>query len=196
MKLELMKGETLPIDFPTESVVLSILEYKKKNEFTHLVINFRTIVRNFLQALTPGEVKNKNKIRLNILKSGEYKVSLYNMFVKNLDVFESILNDNRQEKEMRFLTTFKKTKECSFESWLKLVDDLKPHMQKNGLKLIVATETEDGTRIYDIAEAETMEGVEAFMSDPEVIRMRQEAGVDTDSQEVINAVSEYHIFQN
>ncbi len=42
----------------------------------------------------------------------------------------------------------------------------------------------------------TMEGVEAFMSDPEVIRMRQEAGVDTDSQEVVSAVSEYHIFQN
>ena len=106
------------------------------------------------------------------------------------------LIENRKGKEMRFLTTFKKTKECSFESWLKLVDDLQPHMQKNGLKLIVATETEDGTRIYDIAEAETMEGVEAFLSDPEVIRMRQEAGVDTDSQEVINAVSEYHIFQN
>ena len=77
-----------------------------------------------------------------------------------------------------------------------LVDYLKPHMQKNGLKLIVATETEDGSRIYDIAEAETMEGVEAFMSDPEVIRMRQEAGVDTESQEVISAVNEYHIFQN
>ena len=60
----------------------------------------------------------------------------------------------------------------------------------------MATQTEDGTRIYDIAEAETMEGVEAFLSDPEVIRMRQEAGVDTDSQEVINAVSEYNIFQN
>ena len=73
---------------------------------------------------------------------------------------------------------------------------LKTSYAKNGLKLIVAAETEDGTRIYDIAEAETMEGVEAFMSDPEVIRMRQEAGVDTDSQEVINAVSEYHIFQN
>ena len=97
---------------------------------------------------------------------------------------------------MRFLSTSKKTKECSFESWLKLVDDLKPHMQKHGLKLIVATETEDGTRSYAIAEAESMEGVGAFMSDPEVIRMRQEAGVDTDSQEVGSAVSEYHIFQN
>ena len=97
---------------------------------------------------------------------------------------------------MRFLTTFKESQECSFERWLKLVDDLKPHMQKNGLKLIVATQTEDGSRIYDIAEAENMEGVEAFMSDPEVIRMRQEAGVDTESQEVISAVNEYHIFQN
>ena len=97
---------------------------------------------------------------------------------------------------MRFLTTFKKTKECTFESWLKLVDDLKPHMQKHGLKLIVATEAEDGTRIYDIAEAETMEGVGAFISAPEVIRMRQDAGVDTDSQEVISPVSEYHIFEN
>ena len=45
-----------------------------------------------------------------------------------------ILTDNRKEKEMRFLTTFKKTKECSFESWLKLVDDLQPHMQKKWAK--------------------------------------------------------------
>ena len=97
---------------------------------------------------------------------------------------------------MRFVTTFKKAKETSFESWLQLVADLKPHMQKHGLKLIVATETEDGTSIYDLAEAETMEGAMAFLSDPEVIRMRQEAGVDTDSQEVVSAVSEYHIFQN
>ena len=97
---------------------------------------------------------------------------------------------------MRFLATFNKTKECSLERWLKLVDDLKPHLEKNGLKLIVAMQNEDGTRIYDLGEAETMEGIEAFISDPEVIRMRKEAGVDTDSQEVVSTVSEYHIFQN
>ena len=97
---------------------------------------------------------------------------------------------------MRFLATFNKTKECSFERWLKLVDDLNPRMEKHCLKLIVAMENEDGTRIYDLGEAETMEGIEAFISDPEVIRMRKEAGVDTDSQEVVSAVSEYHIFQN
>lgn len=40
-----------------------------------------------------------------------------------------------------------------------------------------------------------MEGIEAFISDSELIRMRHEAGVDTDSQEVVRAVSEYHIFK-
>ena len=69
-------------------------------------------------------------------------------------------------------------------------------MQKNGLKLIVVTESKDETRIYDTAEAETIEGVEAFMSDPEVIRMRQAAGVNTDSQEEVSTISEYHTFQN
>jgi len=51
-------------------------------------------------------------------------------------------------------------------------------------------------QLWKMAEAETTQGVEAFMSDPEAIRMRQEAGVDTDNQEVVSAVSEYHIFQN
>ena len=37
-------------------------------------------------------------------------------------------------------------------------------MQKHGLKIVVATETEDGTSIYDLAEAETMEGAMAFLS--------------------------------
>jgi hypothetical protein len=95
---------------------------------------------------------------------------------------------------MKFLATFKKS--CTLDRWLKLVDDLKPHMDKHGLKLIVAMESEDGTRIYDLGEAETMEGVEAFISDPDVIRMRKEAGVDTESQEVINTIGGHHIFQS
>ena len=64
---------------------------------------------------------------------------------------------------MRFLASFKKT--CSFQDWLKLVANLQPHMEKHGLKLIFATESADGKSIYDVGEAETMEGVEAFLSD-------------------------------
>ena len=74
------------------------------------------------------------------------------------------------------------------------MDDLKPNMDKHGLKLIVAMESDDGTRIYDLGEAQTMKGVEAFISDPDIIRMRSEAGVDTDSQEVINSIGDHHIF--
>ena len=93
---------------------------------------------------------------------------------------------------MRFIGSFKKT--CSFEDWLKLVDSLKPQMNKHGLKLIFATESEDGNSIYDVGEAATMEGVQAFLSDPEVRQMRIEAGVDIDSQEVISAVSKFNVF--
>ena len=85
---------------------------------------------------------------------------------------------------MRGLTTFKKT--CSFGDWLKLVDSLQPHMDKHGLKLIFAMESSDGQSIYDVGEAKTMEGVEAFVSDPEVIKMRVDAGVDVASQEVVS----------
>ena len=93
---------------------------------------------------------------------------------------------------MRFLTTFKKS--CSFKRWLKLVDHLKLHVDKHGLKFIVAMQSDDGTKTYDLGEAETMEGFEAFVSDPDVIRMRKEVGINTDSQQVINSIGEYHIF--
>ena len=93
---------------------------------------------------------------------------------------------------MRFLATFKKT--CNFDDWLKLVDSLQPHMDKHGLKLIFATESADGQSIYDVGEAETMEGVQAFVSDPKVMKMRADAGVDVESQEVISAVGDFKIF--
>ena len=93
---------------------------------------------------------------------------------------------------MRFLATFEIT--CSFERWLKLVDDLKPHMDKHGLKLITAMTNEDQTRGYDLGEAETMAGVEAFVTAPEVMQMRRAAGVILETHEVITAISEYHIF--
>ena len=67
-------------------------------------------------------------------------------------------------------------------------------MNKHGLKLIFATESADGKSIYDVGEAETMEGVEAFISDPEVIKMRVNAGVDVESQEVVSAVGDLKIF--
>ena len=67
-------------------------------------------------------------------------------------------------------------------------------MDKNGLKLIFTTESEDGTSIYDFGEAATMEGVEAFLYDPEVRQMRIDAGVDINIQKVISAVGKFNVF--
>ena len=74
-----------------------------------------------------------------------------------------------------------------------MVESLQPHMDKHGLKLIFATESADGKSIYDVGEAETMEGVEAFVSDTEVIKMRLDFEVDVDSQEVVSAVGDFKI---
>ena len=46
---------------------------------------------------------------------------------------------------MRFIATFKKT--CSFNDWLELIDKLKPHLEKHGIRMIFATESEDGQSI-------------------------------------------------
>ena len=62
------------------------------------------------------------------------------------------------------------------------------------VKVNFATESQDGTSIYDVGEAATMEGVQAFLSDPEVRQMRVDAGVDIDSQEVISAVGKFNVF--
>lgn len=92
---------------------------------------------------------------------------------------------------MRFLAKFKKT--CSFNDWLILVYRLKPHLEKHGITMIFAAESEDRQYIYDIAEAETIEGIEAFLSDPDIRRMRIDAGVDIDSHQVISGIGDFRL---
>ena len=93
---------------------------------------------------------------------------------------------------MRFLAKFKKT--CSFNDWLILVYRLKPHLEKHGITMIFAAESEDRQYINDIAEAETIEGIEAFLSDPDIRRMRIDAGVDIDSHQVISGIGDFQSF--
>lgn len=83
---------------------------------------------------------------------------------------------------------------CSFERWLKLVDDWQPHLDKHGIEIIMVMKNDDGTRFYDLSEAETIQGIKAFIADPDVIQMSEKAGVDTDSQDEISTVDDYHIF--
>jgi hypothetical protein len=45
-----------------------------------------------------------------------------------------------------------------------------------------AIQIDDGTRIYDLGAAERMKDIAAFVADPGAIRIRLEAGVDTERQ--------------
>ena len=67
-------------------------------------------------------------------------------------------------------------------------------MEKIRLKLIFVTESTDRDCTHDIGEAGTMEGVEAFISDLAVIKMRVSAGIDVESQEVLSALGDFKIF--
>ena len=88
---------------------------------------------------------------------------------------------------MKFVSTFEITK--GFERWLHLVDvELKSKLDEYGVKVHFACANEDETRVYDMSEIEDPSRVEAFLSDEEVIKLRNEAGVILDSSDVLSTV--------
>ena len=93
---------------------------------------------------------------------------------------------------MKFLTTFNINK--GFDRWLKLVDELKPYMEKYEYKLIFACTNDDETKIWDMGEANKPDLVSDFLNDQEVINMRKEAGVSLESSEVLSTISKHKIW--
>ena len=93
---------------------------------------------------------------------------------------------------MKVLTTFQITK--GFERWLKLInEDLKPFLLKYKVKVHFACCNEDENKIYDLSESEDPTLLDDFMEDKEIHRLRTEAGVVIESQEVISVIKNYKI---
>ena len=93
---------------------------------------------------------------------------------------------------MKFLTTFKISK--GFDRWLQLIDDLQPYMEKYGYKMLFASTNDDETVVYDLGEAKNPDMAMKMLSEPDVINMRKEAGVDLESQEVLSTISKHKIW--
>ena len=93
---------------------------------------------------------------------------------------------------MKFLTTFKINK--GFDRWLKLVNELQPDTEKYELKMIFACTNDEETRVWDMGEANNADLVTDFLNDQEVINMRREAGVDSESSEVLSMISKHKIW--
>jgi len=124
MELILFKGETLPIDYPTEAVVLTAIEENKKHSFDYILINFVTLVRNFLTALDfDAELKDKSKKKYKILKQGESINRFYNMFKQNLEIINNIFNDFKI-KPVYYYKNYKRVAKC-LENYL-LPEDQPP----------------------------------------------------------------------
>lgn len=94
---------------------------------------------------------------------------------------------------MKVLTTFQITK--GFKRWLQLInEDLKPFLVKYKIKVHFACCNEDEKKIYDVSEAKDPTLLDDFMEDKEIHRLRKEAGVIIESQEVLSVIKDYKIF--
>ena len=93
---------------------------------------------------------------------------------------------------MKFLTTFEINK--GFDRWLKLVEELKPYFEKYEYKMMFACTNDDETRVYDFGEANNSDLITKMLNDKNVEKMRKEAGVNLESQEVLSTISKHKIW--
>lgn len=111
--LTLFKGEELPINYPTEKIILSAIELSKKGSYDYTLFNFSTLVRNFITALDfeNGEILNKSQEKFKILKSGEFLTKYARIFKQDIELINTILNDNKI-KPVYYSKDYSKLKKC------------------------------------------------------------------------------------
>ena len=59
--------------------------------------------------------------------------------------------------------------------------------------MLFASTHDDETFVYDLGEANDPDMVMKMLSEPDIINMRKEAGVDLESQEVLSTISKHKI---
>ena len=67
-------------------------------------------------------------------------------------------------------------------------------MGKYGYKMLFASTNDAETVVYDLGEANDPDMAMKMLSEPDVINMRKEAGVDLESQEVLSTISKHKIW--
>ncbi len=113
MDVTVWTGDILPINYPTEAVILSY--EKRRGDYDYLLINFTTLVRNFITALNPVEdISEKSKWKKEILTGNRYKDKIKNLFIKDLEIFLNILNDKHLKVKFYYRKDIdhKKIKKC------------------------------------------------------------------------------------
>ena len=88
---------------------------------------------------------------------------------------------------MKFLSTFKVTK--GFDAWLKMYKEIEPDLNGLGIKILWAGTNSDKTKVYDVTEVKDPSKFEVLTSREDITKKRVDAGVELESQEVIETIS-------
>ena len=73
-----------------------------------------------------------------------------------------------------------------YAKWKDLFLGVDAQREKYGIKVLAyGHPKDDETKIYQVLEIESMEKMQAAMQDPELSKLRTDAGVDLDSQELV-----------
>ena len=88
---------------------------------------------------------------------------------------------------MKFLSTFKITK--GFDTWLKMYKEIEPDLNELGIKILWAGTNSDETKVFDITEVKDPSKFEVLVKREDITKKRANAGVQLESQEVIETIS-------
>ncbi len=88
---------------------------------------------------------------------------------------------------MKFLSTFKISK--GFDTWLNMYKDIEPDLNKLGIKILWAGTNSDETKVYDVTEVKDPAVFDILTKREDIIKKRVDAGVDLESQELIDTIS-------
>ena len=89
---------------------------------------------------------------------------------------------------MKFLSTFKITK--GFDTWLQMYKEIEPDLDELGIKVLWAGTNSAETKVYDVTEVKDPSKFEILTKREDITKKRIDAGVELESQEVIETISE------
>ena len=95
---------------------------------------------------------------------------------------------------MKFLSTFKITK--GFDTWLKMYKEIEPDLNELGIKILWAGTNSDETKVFDITEVKDPSKFEVLVKREDITKKRADAGVELESQEVIETISKEYWAQD
>ena len=102
-----------------------------------------------------------------------------------MPLIEILFNENlKKDNIMKIIMNVEITE--GYEKWKKLFLSVDTHREKYGIKVLAYGHPKGNeNKIYQVFEVESMEKMQEAFKDPELAKLRTDAGVNLDSQELV-----------